>query len=342
MKKTTLLRVEESSQVGEARRRAASMGRELGLDAVSVEHVSIVVSEMATNLLKHAGGGDLILNALGIDKVPGIEMLALDQGPGIRNIGESLRNGHSTTGSPGSGLGAIQRLSALFDIYSRPGHGTAVLSRIWRRPLPAFEPPHPPEVWMEVGAVCLPIPTEESCGDAWALHQTRERALIMLADGLGHGQYAAEASAAAVDIFENHPHTGPVEMIERMHAALRSTRGAAVAVTEVLWDRRLVHYAGVGNISGRIFSNDAVRSMVSHNGTVGLEARKIMEFTYPWPENGLLVLNSDGLTSRWDLDDSPGLRGRHPALIAGVLFRDYNRVRDDSLVVVIKESRSTP
>jgi anti-sigma regulatory factor (Ser/Thr protein kinase) len=314
------------------------MGSDLGLDEVCVEHVSIVVTELATNLVKHAGGGDLILRALRIAGPTGIEALSLDKGPGIGNVGESLSDGYSTSGSPGTGLGAIQRFSSLFDIYSRPGRGTAVLSRIWRQPPSASAQVRP----LEVGVVCLPVTTEEACGDAWALHQTRERALIILTDGLGHGPGAAEASAAAVDIFENHTNNSPAEMIERMHAALRSTRGAAVTVTEMLWGRRILRYAGVGNISGRIFSGDAVRNMVSHNGTVGLEARKIVEFTYPWPEDGLLVLHSDGLATHWNLDDYPGLRGRNPALIAGVLFRDHNRVRDDSTVVVIRETRSSP
>ena len=338
MKNMNRLRVEESSQVGEARRLAASMGRDLGLDEVCVEHVSIVVTELATNMVKHAGGGDLILRALPVAETSGLEALSLDRGPGIGNVGESLRDGYSTTGGPGMGLGAVQRLSSLFDIYSSPGLGTAVLSRIRRQPPPASAQARP----LEVGVVCLPVTTEEACGDAWALHQTRERTLIMLADGLGHGQYAAEASAAAVDIFDNYSKNSPAEMIERMHAAMRSTRGAAVAVTEMLWDRRILRYAGVGNISGRIFSGDAVRNMVSHNGTVGMEARKIEEFTYPWPEDGLLVLHSDGLATHWNLDGYPGLRGRNPALIAGVLFRDHNRVRDDSTVVVIREKRSLP
>jgi anti-sigma regulatory factor (Ser/Thr protein kinase) len=338
MKNLNLLRVEESSQVGEARRLAASMGRDLGFDGVRIEQVSIVVTELATNMVKHAGGGDLILHALQVAETSGIEALALDKGPGIRNVGESLRDGYSTSGSPGTGLGAVQRLSSLCDLYSMPGQGAAVLSRIWRQPPPASPPPHP----LEVGVVCLPVATEEACGDAWAVHQSRERALILVADGLGHGQYAAEASAKAAKTFENYVNSSPAQMIERIHAALHSTRGAAVSVAEVLWGQRILRYAGVGNVSGRIFSGKAVRNMVSHNGTVGLEARKIQEFTYPWPEDGLLILHSDGLATHWTLDNYPGLRGRHPTLIAGVLFRDHNRVRDDSTVVAIKEARSSP
>ena len=332
------LRVDESSRVGEARRLAASMSRNLGLDEVHIEHVAIVVTELATNLVKHGGGGDLILRALQIAETPGIEALSLDKGPGIRNVGESLRNGYSTTGSPGKGLGAIQRLSSLFEIYSTPGRGTAVLSRIWRQSPPASPRLRP----LEMGVVCLPTMGEAACGDAWALHQDPERVLIMLADGLGHGTSAAEASVAAVDVFESHPQDSPAEMIERIHAALRITRGAVVAVAELLWGRREVRYAGVGNISGRIFSGNAFCGLVSHNGTAGINTPQIEETTYPWPEDGLLVMHSDGLATRWSLDDYLGLRGRDPALIAGVLFRDHNRERDDSTVAVIRETRSSP
>ncbi len=333
-----LVRVEELSQVGETRRLAASMGRELGLDAVSIGHISIVVTELATNLVKHAGGGDLILRAFQVAGTCGMETLSLDKGPGIPNVGESLRDGFSTSDSPGTGLGSVVRLSSLFDLYSKPNHGTAVLSRIEPRLPAASAVPSP----LEVGAVCLPVATEEACGDAWAVHQTRERALVLVADGLGHGPQAAEASAAAVHVFENHTKCDPAEMVKRMHTALHTTRGAAVAVAEVLWGQREVRYAGVGNISGRIYSGDVFRGLVSHNGTVGAESRKIEQTTYPWPENGLLVMHSDGLATRWDLDDYPGLRGRTPALIAGVLFRDHGRERDDSTVLVIRETRSSP
>jgi anti-sigma regulatory factor (Ser/Thr protein kinase) len=338
MKDLTRLRVEEPSQVGEARRRAAAIARALGFDETRVGHVSIVVTELATHLLKHAGGGELILRALQRADAPGLEVLSLDKGPGIWNVDESLRDGYSTSGSPGTGLGAVRRLSSLFDLYSTPGQGLAVLSRIARQPPPAS----PPAPLLEMGVVCLPVTTEEVCGDAWAVHQSPERALIMVADGLGHGLDAAAASAEATRIFEQYADRGPAEMIESMHAALRSTRGAAVAVAEVLWGQRIVRYAGVGNISGRIFSGEAVRNMVSHNGTVGLEARKIQEFTYPWPDDGLLVLHSDGLATHWNMDDYPGLRGRHPVLIAGVLFRDHHRARDDSAVVVVREARRSP
>lgn len=341
MKDLQRLRVEDTSQVGEARRLAAAVCRGLGFDETFVGQLALVVTEMATNLLKHAAGGEILLRSVEWPDAPGIEILSLDRGPGISNLGESLRDGHSTAGSPGTGLGAIRRLSSLFDIYSASGKGTAVLSRIWKTPPPMPPDPLPPHT-LTVGAVCLPVSGEEPCGDAWAVHQVRDRALIMVADGLGHGQDAAEAAAEAVRVFRKDATRGPGEIIHIMHSALKSTRGAAVAVAEVLRGQRIVRYAGVGNISGRILSDDASRNMVSHNGTAGVEVRKIQEYTYPWPENGLLILHSDGLATHWSLDDYPGLHQKHPSLIAGILFRDHNRGRDDVTVVAAMEEKATP
>lgn len=326
------LPVTESSQVGEARRRATRFTRDLGFDETEAGKVAIVVSEAARNLAMHATGGELLLRALECDGVAGIEILALDKGLGIANVAECLRDGYSTAGGPGTGLGAISRLSALFDIHSLPDLGTALLARLWSRPLPKQPRPHP----LEIGAVCLPKPGERVGGDGWAVDQRPGRGLILVADGLGHSLAAAEASQEAVRVFRENPRFSPAAMIEVAHGALRHTRGAAVAVAEVDIAHQMAHFAGVGNIAGVILSSGGSRHMVSHHGTVGHEVRKIREFTYPWPEGALLVMHSDGLATRWSLDRYPGLAMRHPSLIAGVLYRDYSRRRDDVTVVVAR------
>jgi anti-sigma regulatory factor (Ser/Thr protein kinase) len=329
---TIVLPVTESSQVGEAHRLATRLAQGLGFNETEAGKVAIVVSEAARNLATHATGGELLLRALERDGVAGLEVLALDRGPGMANVAECLRDGYSTTGGPGTGLGAIARLSALFDIHSIPGAGTALLARLWSRPLPRHLQPHP----LEIGAVCLPQPGQEVGGDGWAVDQRPGRGLILVADGLGHGSDAAQASGEAVTVFRKNPHLAPAAMIEAVHAALRHTRGAAVAVAEVDVLHQVVRFAGVGNIAGVILSPAGSRHMVSHHGTAGHEVRKIQEFTYPWPEGALLVIHSDGLATHWDLDRYPGLASRHPSLIAGVLYRDYSRRRDDVTVVVAR------
>jgi len=338
MKDLFSLRVDEASGVGEAQRLAATVSRGLGFSETATGHVSIVARELASNLVKHAGGGVLLVTVVERPDGPGIELLALDRGPGIRNIGESLRDGQSTGGSLGTGLGAVRRLSSVFDIYAPPGAGAAVLSRIWAQAPKRTLPLRP----FTVGAVCLPLDGEEACGDTWVVHQTAERSLVMVADGLGHGAGAATAAAQAMRTFRAHVERGVAELVAVLDAALRPTRGAAVAVAEILSRRGVVNYAGLGNIAGRIYEGEAVRRLATTDGTAGTGTRKTHQYTYPWPPDGLLLMHSDGLAGRWDLDGYPGLRSRHPSLIAGVLLRDHRRQRDDVTVVAVTHAQAKP
>jgi len=126
-----------------------------------------------------------------------------------------------------------------------------------------------------------------------------------------------------------------------MHDALRATRGAAIAVVNIDIGERLTRYAGLGNISGMIVTPDHKRvTLVSHNGTAGHIARRVQEFAYPLLRGAVIVLHSDGLSASWDPARYPGLWQRDPALIAAVLYRDFNRRRDDSTVVVISTRRA--
>lgn len=329
------LPIDDVSQVAEARRAAMALIGPLGFSQTGVGNVALVVTEAATNLVKHATGGEILLYALQSGRVGGVEVLALDRGPGIANVAQVLRDGYSSAGSPGTGMGAIRRLADSFDIYSIPGTGTALLARLWSNPLPATLP-HA----LEVGAVSLAKPGQDVCGDRWAAAWFPDRTLILVADGLGHGPGAAEAALEAVRTFHEQATLTPTAIVEAIHAALRSTRGAAVAVAEVSPSRKDVRFAGVGNISGMVFSTDGSRQMVSYNGTAGYAARKIEEFTYPWPADAFLVLYSDGLVTQVRPERYPGLTKHHPDLIAATLYRDHVRGRDDATVVVAREPRT--
>jgi anti-sigma regulatory factor (Ser/Thr protein kinase) len=324
------MRVAEASQAGEARRIARAFAESLELDATDIAKVAIVVTEAATNLVKHAHGGTILLGALDGDGTRGMSILALDRGPGIANLAECLRDGISTAGSPGTGLGAIRRLSSLFDIYTDAA-GTALMATIGPQARGR------PAGLLEVGAVCVPIAGEEVSGDGWAVIQGGRHALAVVVDGLGHGPDAARAAVAALAAVRDHPSSTPEEAIDRIHGALRGTRGAAASVAAFDPERRLVRFAGIGNVAGAVISDAGQRSMVSHHGILGQQVRKIQEFSYPWPEGAIVVLHSDGVTSHWDLDAHPGLARRHPMLAAGVLYRDCLRGRDDATVLVVRE-----
>ena len=340
-------RVENTSEVGQARRLAMAVCREMGLADLPTDEVGLVVTELATNLAKHTAGagGQLVVSPLTVAGEVCIDILALDRGPGIADLGAVLHDSYAakTAGdaplgqSLGLGLGSVRRLSSVFDIYSAPGHGTAVFSRRWQSAPPATAPA------LAVGAVCLPVHGEQACGDAWAMHLGLDSCVILLADGLGHGPDAARAANLAVSLFENSAPCCPEEWVRVLHAGLANTRGAAVAVAELNLASGSLRYAGLGNISGLILAEGTSHNLVSHNGTAGLVAGTIQQLSYPWPKtHGVLVMHSDGVASHWSLQDYPGLAHKHPALIAGVLYRDHRRAHDDSTVIVAKVAeRST-
>lgn len=323
--------ITEKSQVGEARRRTGEVVEHLGFDQTTAEKVAIVVTELATNLLKHAGEGELVVRPLHTAQETGIEILALDRGPGMANVATCLRDGYSTSGSLGQGLGAVQRLSTHLAIYSTPGAGTALLAQVWSQPLA-----RPSTERFVYGAICRPKPGETANGDGWAVHSHADGCTLLMCDGLGHGPEAAAATRKAIKTVLAQPTRSVTAHLENIHAALRSTRGASVAVVAVTLGKG-VDFVGIGNISGCVLLETGSHHLLSQNGIAGHQARKIQPFFQPWTSAALLVLHSDGLNTRWALGAYPGLRQCHPSLIAGVLYRDFRRGNDDVTVVVVKE-----
>jgi anti-sigma regulatory factor (Ser/Thr protein kinase) len=330
----SLFLLDERSQIGDARRAAIDLAESRGFDSEQAGKVGLAVTEVASNVLKHAGNGRLLVRALQSDGIEGVELIALDKGPGIADVPASLRDGHSTSGTLGGGLGALARMSESFEIFTQPGRGTAVRLELWAKPLRARTRP------LEVGGLCIPRHGETVCGDGWAVEEWRDQLSVLVADGLGHGISAHEAARAAIDTFHAHPRAEPAAILEECHGALARTRGAAVAVTHVRTSAERGVFAGIGNIVCRVEASTANRHLVSHNGTLGHTLRKLQEFAFPWPHGALLILHSDGLGTHWDLASYAGLTTRHPALIAAVLYRDYDRGRDDVSVVVLRNRGS--
>ena len=234
----------DPSGVGEARRTIVSLAESAGFDETACGAIAVVVAEAANNLIRHAegGGGEILVQATpeGV-----LDIAVLDKGPGMASVAACLRDGYSTAGTSGNGLGAIARLSPEGDIFSRRPGGTVLWSRFQRGPDAT------PTAHLETGAFSLTKPGETACGDAWAVSEQPSRSRILLADGLGHGPQAAEAAAVAVRVF--HETAGTVTLcglLEALHAALHATRGAAVLLADVDYDTHEVRCAGLGNVAG--------------------------------------------------------------------------------------------
>lgn len=325
--------VTEASAVAEVRRRATSAAERVGLDVNRRSDAGIVATEMATNLVKHAVGGEVLIREVA-GAVPALELVSVDRGPGMGRLDESLRDGFSSGRSPGTGLGAISRLSSLFDIDSAPGVGTIVWSRL------QADARRPPGSSIEVGVVCLAHPGEEETGDGWVVQTHAGGGRVLVVDGLGHGAGAARAADEASGFFSRERSLSPAEVVEQAHGVLRPTRGAAMAAAELDAERGLVRYAGVGNISAAILASGRSRSLVSSNGTVGHVMGRVREYQEPFPGGAVLVLCTDGISTRWQLRGGATLRERHPAIMAAALYRDHARSRDDVTVVVLRAARA--
>ena len=321
--------VSDESTVGAARRSAAQLAAHAGLSDTDKGRLGIVVTELARNITLHSGRGALLIQELHDGGETGVEVLAVDSGPGIDDLERSLTDGYSTAGTSGTGMGAVRRLSSEFDLYTRQGGGAIVMSRIRGR-----DGAHGPAA--DWGAVASCAPGETRCGDSWSIARRNGDIALLVADGLGHGDGAADAAELAVTIFENRPFGPLEEYFGEAHRRLHATRGAAVAVAQFEAKGGSLRYAGIGNIAGRILSPDGTtRGLVSNNGTVGGQMRHVREFAYNWRAGDLLVMHTDGLKTGWSLEGYPGLAARHPAVISALLHRDFRRGPDDTTVVVL-------
>ena len=330
---TRRLEIAEDSGVGEARRVAVTFAHEMGMNEVDAGRAAIVATELARNVWRHANGGVMLIGLFEDETGAGVECIALDRGPGIADVAAALRDGFSTAGSSGTGLGAVRRLSHAFDYYSRPGKGSAFIARL-RAGRPSPEAASAPPGW---GGISVAKPGEAACGDAWrvAKHQGDDLS-VLVADGLGHGPLAADAARAAIRAYDLGNGRADAETIQRLHQALRPTRGAAASIMVLPKVLNEVAFIGVGNVFGVVSSALETRRMTNFNGTLGHSLKNVRTFTYPTSGDTLAVLASDGLGTHWSLDAYPGLSERHPTLIASVLYRDFDRLRDDVTVVVAK------
>jgi anti-sigma regulatory factor (Ser/Thr protein kinase) len=329
--------VDDAGAAGIARRVAVDCARRLGFSEQRAGEVAIVAAELAGNLHRHADGGVLSVRCLRSPgptgtAIGGVELVAVDSGPGMADLPFSAVDGHSTAGTLGIGLGAVQRLSDRAVGYSQPGRGTVYAAQLWRTRDEA-------QPAARVAGLARPITGEVVCGDRYAARVHDGALLVLVADGLGHGTLAATASAAATDAFLAGGLDAPAAILEHLHRVISHSRGAAVSVARI--EGTAVRFAGMGNVAGVIALPDGDRrTMVSMPGIVGHQRRSFREFSYELPAEGVVVLHSDGVSDRWSLRDYPGLPRHDPLLVAATLLRDAGVRRDDACVAVARGGES--
>lgn len=330
--------VTDTTRIRDAARVVSEAALGLGLGPVRTDAAVLAASELATNMCRYAGGGRFVAEAVGEPwgSARALQIVALDHGPGIADVPRALGDGFtSSADSLGAGLGACRRAADFFDLQSTPGRGTVAVARFARPEHRAlFAGP------ARVGGLHAPLDGARLSGDALAFRNDRGRRTVMMADGLGHGAAASQASELASRFVLGRGGDTPETLLRGMHEVLRRSRGAAVALADIDESRRLLTFCGVGNIGARLYHGGSWRSLASRPGIVGAFAlRTPLPERHGWEPGDMLVLHTDGLPSRWSPDGIERLAARDAAVTASVVFRDAGSaarpLRDDTAVAVV-------
>lgn len=310
-----------------------------GFSGSRLGEVEIIISEMTSNLVKHAfGEGEILVKTITEGEKTGLEFICIDNGPGMADPQRMLQDGTSTVGTLGQGLGAIARLSDDFEIFSRQALGTILLSRIFiERNNNEILAPKLSKNNLELRTLMVSKPGETCCGDGWAFSRKFGIPTLLAVDGLGHGPEANNAAREAINYFLNTNERIPSVLLTSIHNHIRKTRGVVGAAISYDEKKKTLNYCGIGNISTRIFTHDAVKSFFSYNGIIGMNKPSSIhtqEFECEAPV--MVVITSDGIKSRWDLNKYPNIIKHEPSIIAALVYRDFARRTDDTLVTVLK------
>lgn len=323
--------ISHESSAGEARRAAKKIATKLGFAPEACEEIALAITELATNLVKHARGGKLILTPVSIDGRIGLQIESQDNGPGITDVERAIADGFSTAGGLGAGLGTVNRLMDEFDIISERGRGTRVVCCKWIRQWTTSARRCP----LAFGVATRPHLGNEQNGDAFVVKQWAESALVGVIDGLGHGQFAFRAAQAARQYVENHFELPLAQIFRGAGRACRATRGVVMALARFDWGQGRFSFASVGNIEVRVHPNSKPFHFILRRGIVGLNAPAAVVTEHPWTEEKLMVLHSDGLRTHWSWEDFPGLSSKPASVAAYEMLRALAKDNDDATVLVI-------
>jgi anti-sigma regulatory factor (Ser/Thr protein kinase) len=348
MREIRSIQIRDEAQVGAARRATHDYASRLGFSETELAEIDIVVQEIGTNAAAYATGGGWLHYTTTLGSQAGLELFYWDAGPGIYDLDRAIRDGVSTSGSLGAGMGAIRRLMDEFEVYStvrqterlslagarRTTHGTALLARKWV----AHENRSAADIALakRLGVWCRPHPGEQLCGDAYFMRTRNNCLFLAVIDGLGHGGGAKKAADVAIDSLSEWRGEPLDQVMLAAHDVLRATRGAVMGVAVIDYENERFQYAGVGNVAVRVFGAPEPINPISTNGTLGARLGTVRVWTYPWAEGATMVMTSDGLSASWEIASYPGLLNRSPQILAGVLMRDYGRNADDATVLVAR------
>jgi anti-sigma regulatory factor (Ser/Thr protein kinase) len=328
-----LFKANDRSYFALLKKEIRAMALTLDFSERRISEIDIIVAEMATNLVKHAGGGQILAKLIRENDLNGIEIISMDNGAGIADVNKMVRDGETTKSTLGLGLGAMQRLSDTFQIYSQKGWGTVILCRKFVKVPPSQAKPST----AEIRSVVIPKPGESKCGDSFFHIANKNYIKLFLADGLGHGVEAARAVQEAGIAFATCQELHPPEILRFINASVRKTRGLVGMVAIYHIANKTWEICGVGNITTKIIGPTINKNYMSYNGIIGLNVPRLLHTQSFMHEKGQhIIMCSDGLRSRWDPLKYPGIMRYDLSMLALSLLKDFSRNTDDASVAICK------
>lgn len=336
MEKPELHKIEihHPSDINPARRTAKEIALSIGFDEKTSEEIMLAVSELASNVSKHAYNGRILIIPVHENEHDGIQIESIDNGPGIPDVDEAIADGFSTTGSLGYGLGTVNRMMDEFKIISErgPKSGTHVICKRWLRK----EKTIIKSGQFDLGAATRPHPNMTVNGDAYVIKRWEDNALAAVIDGLGHGQFAHLASQKACQYIESHYYLPLEELFRGVERSCRATRGVVMAIAKFDWIQKRLTYASIGNIEAKIFGSNNYMNFIIRRGILGARAVRPHVTEHVWETHYIMVLYSDGIKSHWSWDDFSEYMKEPATSLAQRLLRSLARDNDDATVVVVK------
>jgi len=330
----SVYKIDDRSLIAFIKREIHNLALQLGFKPHRAAETDIIIAELTSNLIKYAGGGDLLYRSHHNGSCNEIEIYCLDKGTGIENIAKIMKDGYSTSSTLGQGIGAIKRLSNDFQIYSMRGWGTVQYIKICDKA--DFCIPNS-NTGLDISALSVNYPGERVCGDGYHIKYTRKGFQIFVGDGLGHGANAHEAVEQAVRAFKQCAENNPVAVLRYIHEHVKKSRGLVATIATVDFETESWNICGIGNINTRIYNGLDNKTYTPYNGIIGHNIpRTINSTVVPYQKHQIIIMHSDGLRTRWNLSELNSIIKQSPAIIASALYKDNVRGTDDATVLVGK------
>jgi serine phosphatase RsbU (regulator of sigma subunit) len=188
---------------------------------------------------------------------------------------------------------------------------------------------------LTVGAATRAYPGETANGDAWQLDWHDGACRIAVIDGLGHGPEAAAAAQAALETLALRPELSPADALKACHTALAGTRGAAISIARIDTTSEQLTYAGIGNVDGHLLRQGRQERLTAQRGIVGAALPSVRPASYLLQAEWMLVMHTDGIRSRFHVEDLPSDLQTQPQQLAEVILGGWSRDTDDATVIVV-------